>query len=350
MVDQARVFFEMNLFGPDLFSDPLPRFHSLERSAQSQLTQLFVKNYSHLGTLTKIECCNEIGINSRNFRVQTSESSYILKRVDKPFEEAKKTVDFSVWLHQNGAPVPAIYPNSKSQLLTIEGDYIFYIMEEVIGTFFSGEQDELPAVRKLFESLLVTESLPVSAEINLPTLPVLCDDDYAVLKEFENKLDQVDELLGIKEATCIVLRWKEIKQLVIDHLLDLKNNPLRSGLMHIDLHPHNIMLSQAAKQAIVLDLDSFQICAPDVALGFGIFKILRQMGVRSCSLGQLRDTKVELLAFNHTKSATRYLLLARVEVLRRLILILRLSLKGDKSWNHILPVQLRALSEIEILI
>lgn len=340
----------MNLFGPDLFSDPLPRFHPLQQSAQLQLTQLFAKNYSHCGTLKKIERCSEIGINSRNFRVQTSESSYILKRVDRPLEEVKKTVDLSIWLHRHSVPVPAIYPNSNNQLLTTDGNYIFYVMEEVVGTFFSGKQDELPTVRKLFESLLIAENLSVSAGINVPTLPVLCDDDYAALKEFENKLDHVDDLLGIKEATCVAFRWEEIKRLVIDHLLDLKSNPPSSGLMHIDLHPHNIMVSRAGNQAVVLDLESFQICAPDVALGFGIFKILRQAGVKSCSLEQLRLAKVELLAFGHSKSAIRYLLLARGEVLRRIILILKLSLNGDKSWTHMLPVHLRALSEIEILI
>ena len=174
--------------------------------------------------------------------------------------------------------------------------------------------------------------------------------DNNAWNSFEKKLNNADELLGIKEAMCLVHRWGEIKDLVKNHLTDLKNNPLKSGVMHIDLHPHNIMLYQNKERAIALDLDSFQVCSPEVALGFGFFKILRQMGVRACSLRQLHDIKRDLITFDKPTAVTPSMLLARSEILRRIAVILRLSLNGDKRWNHILPVHLRALSEIEILL
>jgi Phosphotransferase enzyme family len=341
----------MNLFCADLFSEPMPTFSLLQHTAEMELTQLFSDNYSHFGRLRKITRCSEIGINSSNYRVETSKSSYILKSVSKPHDEVKTTVDLAVWLHQQGVAVPLIYANSGNQFLTVEKKNIFYLMEEIVGSFVSGEPEELPVIRRLFGSLLPLGDLPVYPVANLPLFPLLNENDLTTLHEFERKLDFAGDLLGIEEAKCMAPRWEEIKNLVTEHLADIKKKPLRAGLMHIDLHPHNILLSKIENRAVAVDLDSFQICAPDVAIGFATFKILRQMGVKACSLAQLRKIKEELLSFNnHTLSANRYLLLGRTEILRRIIIILRLSLAGNKAWNHVLPVHLRGLIEMEVML
>ena len=42
--------------------------------------------------------------------------------------------------------------------------------------------------------------------------------------------------------------------------------------------------------------------------------------------------------------------MAKVEIMRRLLFIIRMTLEqGDCSWNHVLPVQIVALTEAEIL-
>ena len=83
MVDQAEAFFDVNLFCPDLFSESIPSFGSLEPSTETRLSRLFEENYPHCGRLEKITRCGEIGINSANFRIKANESSYILKFVSK---------------------------------------------------------------------------------------------------------------------------------------------------------------------------------------------------------------------------------------------------------------------------
>ena len=350
MVDQAEAFFDVNLFCPDLFSESIPSFGSLEPSTETRLSRLFEENYPNCGRLEKITRCGEIGINSANFRIKTNESSYILKCVSKSFDEVKPTVDLAVWLHRQGVAVPSIYANNIEQLITRGSNDVFYLMEEVVGSFVSGEHEDTAKIRELFESLLALSSSLTYPPANIPLLPLLSADDYAVLQDFERKLDFAADLLGVEAAKCLVRRWSEIRNLVVEHIADLGNNPLRTGLMHIDLHPHNIMLSKLERRAVALDLDSFRICAPEVAMGFGLFKILRQTGTKACSISQLRSVKEELMSFDHALSATRYLLLARTEVLRRIIIILRLSLQGDKTWCHVLPVHLRGLNEIEVLL
>jgi len=43
-------------------------------------------------------------------------------------------------------------------------------------------------------------------------------------------------------------------------------------------------------------------------------------------------------------------LLVKAEIIRRILIILRLSfIEGVNDWNHVLPVQLNALDEVEVL-
>jgi len=130
------------------------------------------------------------------------------------------------------------------------------------------------------------------------------------------------------------------------------------GLCHIDMHPHNLIVRDGRVVAI-LDYASYLTAPVEVMIAFNVFKLLRQS---AAIMGREFDKSVvanmchrvidvlSTAGLISKHNFERMAFLAKVEIMRRLLLIIRLTLEqGDCSWNHVLPVQIAALTEAEIL-
>ena len=120
--------------------------------------------------------------------------------------------------------------------------------------------------------------------------------------------------------------------------------------MHIDLHPHNIAVSE--KEMYLLDLEAIQLSSISRSLGFAIYKLVRQSVANGTDIKNFYNffngnTFLDFLdQVNLTKDELK--VAATQEVLRRIFILIDLLKQGDSNWAFVLPMHLNGLSEIEI--
>ena len=117
----------------------------------------------------------------------------------------------------------------------------------------------------------------------------------------------------------------------------------------MDLHPHNLLVTQTG--CFVIDLDSFRAMDYRIFYGFSLYKLLRQhraMNSNFISTSYFIDS-LGIPGFSYTpKLGTALLLGCTAEILRRLFVIVDdIRLTGDSSWCHVTPVHLRGLFEAD---
>jgi len=121
--------------------------------------------------------------------------------------------------------------------------------------------------------------------------------------------------------------------------------------LHIDLHPHNILITK--DEAIIIDLDSIYNISLNTSLGFGYYKLLRQDIANKSHEEKSKKLMCEI--FNNTKYDNIFEPLisyyfVKKEIMRRLLLILQENLTlGSSDWNHVLNIQINALSEVDYI-
>jgi Ser/Thr protein kinase RdoA (MazF antagonist) len=333
----------MGVFPPDLFSDPVPRFWAVEQDVGTRILSMLETRYPRLGPFGPVLRCGEIGINSKNFRVEGGGQPLIVKETSASVGETGAAVRFAEHVRRRGAPLPQIFSGASGDLFTDWGGALWYVMESVEGSYFSGGHPQLQSAAVLLSKLWSLRDINPE-ERPLRALPLLGSQDVATAESFGRRLDEASALLGNREADLLLPRWREIRASVETTTGQLMRDPPWIGVMHIDLHPHNIII-RTHGEAVALDADSFQTCAPAVALAFGAFKLLRQAATRCDTLPDAGTLLARLGGYESARLET----LARSEILRRICIILRLGLAGDQRWAPLLPVHLRALDEARLL-
>ena len=160
---------------------------------------------------------------------------------------------------------------------------------------------------------------------------------------------------SMKEKEIIKKNYKKIlicEKKILDQLNIIKN--FKYELLHRDLHPHNILIN--GKKVYLMDIDSIVPTKWPIAIGFAVFKLIRQFCVKNKitpkNIG-LMSNFINILLDSSKISGMNYKILflgGKIEILRRIIVIMEGNLNGNISpWNKVLEMQIKALSEIEYL-
>jgi len=352
------------MFRPDLFSDPFPRFRQAREQSVAEVVSALRTHYADIGAQAgPIYQSGALELNSSNFLVHGGDRRYIVKRWPLGEMPERKTIVLQAgltnWLAQQGVPVPRIRPSTLSgALITEHAGRCWCVMEFVDGNYFSGGGQELLDVGlglcRLFLSLRVA---PHHLQISQTILPP-DRQSMEMVADLERQRTRWPEIFGEPYAALLDESWRDVTE---DHanVLDLVPVSLQSmGLCHIDLHPHNVLVSNG-RTAAFLDFPSLLHAPVESIIAFNLFKLGRQAIVarRGRYLDaetheQMEQVIVELRASGLVRedSWRQLSLLAKIEIMRRLLLILQLNFeKKKRTWNHVLPVHIRALKEADIV-
>ena len=356
----------LKLFAPDIFSNPVPRFSKLD-DAQPEaraITNLLAGHYtSRAGAPVEILQSGGLELNSRNFRVTTGSGRMLLKRLalsvkQKAILENQQAL--VAWLKNEGAPVPAPIRSDEGTYLCKAGDGVYWMaMDFVDGHLFSGARASVANVGSAigrFHKML--RAAPDTWPIDRHYAHLSGDDQTlfrevlagsaAVLQQFS------DSDAGLLEENRQFLAhiWRIVLEYQDDFLAG------EAGLIHIDLHPHNLLL-QDDRVAAFIDLDSLMYGPLNIMLGFSAYKLLRQVvqaaaaemvpaDYRALTADFLDSFYDEILELRKRKEDVPYF--AMSEVCRRIAIIFRLTLrKKNTAWNHVLKIHIAGLREIELL-
>lgn len=346
-----------SLFQPDLFSDSTPRFSPLALEHRVRLASILLRHYGLEARPESFEQSGGQEVNSSNFRCTAGEKVLLLKRLrGEHASSTARKLEVIAWL-KGKAEVPAVLRGPDGAPVTAEGDEAWCLFQFAEGNFFSGAREELvPTAKSIANLHVVLRELP-------PTLGLPAEWEYMTEAE-ERLFHQVAEhqmewpvWFGVNEARLLLDNWSSICE--IRETLRLHRQVIRGArtqVCHADLHPHNVLVRSNGVEAF-LDCQSFQAVPPETAVGFAIYKLLRQFLAREWrSRSSVRDIRRPLRQFasvifrglgTQADHVHWFGIFGLAEVWRRLFVILRLNVHDrNQQWNHVLPVQLAGLREL----
>ena len=293
-------------------------------------------------------------INSNNFKLIINSKKFILKRWSKKIKkkEIKKFINLMLWLNNQKikAPIPQKFKNNQ-YLIKNKNEFWSYF-NYIDGVHFKGNLDEMKNVGK-FLGILFNKLKKFPVKQIKKTYKYFSKEDVNILKFLEKNLSNLDNFFSKKHSRQIKKRLPEIIKL----FKMLKNKKIRKKkkfMIHMDIHPHNIITKDNKVNAI-LDLESCVKGEIGYALSYAILKICKQTVVLNKKKSNqinvksifLKEIKKNYKIDKSTENNFYYYALS--EVIRRLIIMFRLSVKkNDRSWNNVIPIQIGHINECKI--
>lgn len=345
------------LFRPDLFSVSTPRFSPLAPEHRGRLASILKRHYGLEASPESFEQSGGQEVNSSNFRCAAGGKALLLKRLRGEHAPViARKLEVMAWLHGK-TEVPAVLRGPDGALVAADGDEAWCLFQFVEGDFFSGATEQLaPTANSIANLHVVLRKLPSSLE-----LPA----EWEYLPEAEELLfRQVAEhpvewpaWFGVKEARLLQDDWSsicEVRETLHRHRQVIRG--ARTQVCHADLHPHNVLIRSNAVEAF-LDCQSLQAVPAETAVGFAIYKLLRQFLAREWKVrNSIDDVREPLRQFasavfrglgTQPDQVRWFGIFGLAEIWRRLFIIVRLNVQErNPEWNHVLPVQLAGLREL----
>jgi len=342
----------LNCFKPDIFSNPIPKWSA---GSIKNLGSLFKHLPEDFGKNAVVEYAGGLEINSNNFKITENNKSIIVKRWSKATEQKQleRILNTMEWLANAEVKVPKPIKFNDGALLLNNGGYHWSCYPYFSGNYFSGRGPEIKNAALITAELAnMLANLP--AELMPETGPQhLTDGDNETLIETDQNRDSWKSFFGTEYRDILENSWNNIK----DDWARLKNVIINTGpsmASHFDLHPHNLIFEKSRISAI-LDFEACKVMPIGYALAFAGLKQCRQAVCISRDLnsakkiGQnyIKDIKSKLQMDDSW--IENFSDLALAEIMRRICIILRLNLEGNKEWNKVLPVQIAHLYEAKML-
>ncbi len=339
----------MELWTPDLFSDPLPGFAPADEASAVRAHRILGAHFQRLGAPRgRVTRPAGSGVNSRNLAVHTESGRYLLQCQRGGPDELERVLGVAEWARSRGLPLPRVEPaDDGRRLVEWEGEP-WFAMEFVEGTHFSGAPGECGStavvLRRLREELAECPPDHWPTEVTGPP----GETEVGLAHELEATRGAWAGVLGPETAALLDLHWTLVRSELEASLSCVPQGGRE--LMHFDLHPHNLLM-EGGRVRSVIDLSSFRRCDARIFVAFGMLKLMRQAVSRAGgspdAVRRVRDAFEPAFGSLEPGEAGG---LARAEVVRRIFVLLGLSLReGDRRWNHVLPVHLRALAESRLL-
>jgi len=344
----------MNPFEADFFSVNKPSWYDCKEDRLNEIRALFLEFYPDLGKIYKIKQVGGIELNSNNYCIETSESTFLLKKWGHKLSNAdiNEICELTSNLSSKKNPVSKLIPSSDQTLAIKFRDQIWSLFEFDDGLFFSGTIQELTnvaeAVGSLFNNLAEVEMKLTGLE----KPEIRSANDLQLFRDFFSKSNDLLKIFQETERELLIAN-KDLLQKEVELIFNSDFNLGSYQFSHFDLHPHNILM-KGGELSSFLDIDSIRLMHSGYALGFASLKLCRQCVVNTGNTPkEVANIWVEALSKSMSQNIQWLPFIADLavsEVMRRIAIILRLNLVDrNPQWNAFLPVQLNHLREARLL-
>jgi Ser/Thr protein kinase RdoA (MazF antagonist) len=352
------------LFRADIFSEPRPAFAPISAEARTGLVRILAElRPEDDWTGARLSQIGGNEINSRNFKVERQDGlTFLLKKISGTSDRntLERQLSLQDWLHRGGSMVPGIVRTAGRRLFAAVSGSIWLLGEFVEGNYFVGRDGEVLSVA---EALGAMQSLLLAAPSDLHPIKRRVYDlpgDAAIVSSALHQSRDWPAHFGEALARQLDEARPRIEAVMGEFAGHKASDSGRNAVpCHGDLHPHNILISPEGRPRII-DLDALTIAPLAAATGFAIYKLARQQAVcHRLSEGDAgtigASGRAFLAAFDAACPAARLgpnelRFYALREVFRRMAIIFRLNVaEGNRAWNHVLPMHLAGLDEIEVI-
>ena len=342
----------MKDFEPDFFSKVSVGSPKSDLALDAKVEEIIKTEFPFLADISCVEQMPGLNLNSNNLKVTLNDGVYTLKNWGSLSPERIKQI-CELLLHVNLKGIRAPTP-----ILTLHDVFIvkrdkeyFTLFHFIAGENFNPKFPDLPTYLESINNLFLTlESF--SGEIYSTLTPDLELISRCLINSVSKNSSELYSYFPDEFARLQSITGKLLNDIEIFSKID---NVSKKQFSHFDLHPKNILELPNNTYAF-LDFESCLYSDPNIAWGFSLIKILRQMIV--FSNGNLDPSMVGAYALNginRQEFATRLQvenlpIFGRVEIMRRLVLIIdQFENFNSKTWLSMLPVQIQILRESYLL-
>lgn len=343
----------MKDFQPDYFSITSLNYSSVPLKNLYEIKNILKNKFPIVDRVLDAKKLSGLNINSSNIKITSGTGNYILKYWNsKDLDRINQICKILLHLNSEGVstPVPVTTTGNEFIFEFEKGNLTLfnYIDGEIFQPVFADLQSYFASVSKLFISLrrfnnesknynlypdpeLISNTLNRAVMNNSSELQIRFPEDFIKLKEMHKKLRRDIE------------RYPTI----------MHNN--EKQFSHYDLHPKNILKQKKGNYAF-LDFESCVFSDPNIAWGFTLIKILRQVVAGSEEIldpivvGKKSLDLIQDQEFADALTVPLLPVFGRVEVLRRLTYIIdEFENYNSETWLSMLPIQVQLLKESYIL-
>jgi hypothetical protein len=306
-------------------SAPLPEHVELFDRVKAAYPKVFAEG----GELRVLGGAN---INSRNFRFGRYYIKLLGDKADA--EQVASLPAIAEALRAAGVPVGRFVPNRNSELISSN----FYVQEWIPGDFYAGEPAQFEACLELLQRMKpALEAIAPVASQRKPFASWLPRAEAAVLFT----------TLSLRHPDAFDAKVLEAQGMLLELADACERTHFEAkhvSLQHFDLHPHNLLF-EGARPTAALDLESVRVMDWRVAAGFNLFKL----GRKAISKGLLSGQEFRKRAGAAFPLEELYPF-ARMEIFRRILVVLREHYFGEGAWDADLDKHLTGLKEARLML
>ena len=343
----------MYLFQKDLFSSYIPLWSDrnlVNDDIGKDIIDVINLRYGFIDdNIIRIRAYGGVDINSKNFLVTTTKKEVILKILNDDSKERNlKFTELERARHAYELSIPRIFLNDENLVTTNFGDKRVMVSEYKSGNFFRGGKSEFSLLKRTIQKIIdYSDHIDLNEQDNLKF-------DVMSFRSNLEKLFDCDFNCSVVLKNHYAAILKDNHQNLLDLSLEVERfdfEQFDTSSYHLDLHPHNIIVSES--ECTLLDLDSFCKISLSQFIGFTLFKLIRQQ--RSLNIDDFVTS--DFVDFINVKDSLKLELSFQVlriqairEILRRLSIILNENIiHGVSRWNSVIPVHLNGLRECNVL-
>ena len=343
----------MYLFQKDLFSNYTPLWSDrnlVNDDIGKAIISVINLRYGFIDdNIIRIRAYGGVDVNSKNFIVTTTKKEVVLKILNDDSKESNlKFTELERARHAYELPIPQTFLNDENLVTTNFGDKRVMLSEYKSGNFFRGGKSEFLLLTRAMQKII-----DCSDHIDLNNQDNLKFDVMSFRSNLEKLFDCDFNCSAILKSDYAAI-LKDNHQNLLDLSLEVERfdfEQFDTSSYHLDLHPHNIIVSDS--ECTLIDLDSFCKISLSQFIGFTLFKLIRQQ--RSLNLNDFVSSEfVDLINVKESRKRELSSQVLRIhairEILRRLSIILNENIiNGASRWNNVIPVHLIGLRECNVV-
>jgi len=273
----------VSIFQPNNHSQWRIAYKSITPEVSDRVKKILLEQYD-LDRVAKVEQVAEVEVNSNNFKVTVSDGKcFLLRRyiTNSDGKMAERTLDIIERLAGQGVRVPQVVKTvggGKVAVVAGEPHALFAFVE---ADHYRGTGEELvSAGREIAHLDKALADLPPThdweAELSLPEkTKELRSYDLEIWQEIFRKAEERATSESVDQFHAELLNQKDFILQSVKETLVAKPSKTSFGVVHFDLHPHNL-LADGKEILTILDLDSLRYLERARALAFAFHRMVRQ--------------------------------------------------------------------------
>jgi hypothetical protein len=341
-------------FQPDFFSVNSDEPKSGGEVSNLQIIEVIHSQFPSIGEVKRTIELGGVGINSRNYKILAETGSYTFKLwgTNNP-TRISEVSKISRFLDSKNVCVPVPVKSFAGVDYIKNDEKLASLLTFIEGQLYSPSQSDLPhyfnSISQLFENL---REYKKSSEHHLRYEVNSTDLEKSISRGLNSELIWIENGLQDQHSSLTEIYPKILRDI---RVYSMTNRSTHNQFSHFDLHPRNILKTSQDKFGF-LDLEACGFMDPQIAWGFTLVKILRQVMAGSdvkTDPSELGKNALEMIcstSFGSRLDVFSLPVFGRIEILRRLSIIMDDYLDNESSiWLPMLPIQIQLLKESYLL-